>query len=320
MKKLFIFGGSGSLGNQLTEFYLDKYEIVIASRDEAKLWAIRNKFRNPSNLKTIVCDVRESQRVSEVLLQEKPEVIIIAHALKQVDICEQFPQESIKTNVLGTANIINALTTLNLSNIYIPEVVCFVSTDKACSPINTYGMCKSISEKIVLNASDTFKNSKFFIVRYGNVLNSTGSILPLLLKQALDSQKEKFSLTHEAMTRFMMSLSEAVALINTAMINGQNGDLWVPKLPSMKIIDLIEYFSKKFLKSYEVIGIRPGEKIHESMLTLEEASRVEFREEYFVCHKDNQILNNLTKEYSSADYVLSSEELCKFMDLYLKGI
>jgi UDP-glucose 4-epimerase len=138
-----------------------------------------------------------------------------------------------------------------------------------------------------------------------------------LLKQATDEKREKFTLTHAAMTRFMMTLHEAAQLIDTALLHAKNGDLWVPKLPSMKILNLIQFFSKKFNKPYEITGIREGEKIHEVMLSNEEAMRVDIRDQYFVYNKSNEIKNNLTKEYSSADHLLSYAELEKFMNNYL---
>lgn len=315
---MLIFGGAGSLGNELVNFYIDKYKIVVASRDEAKHWEIINKFKRP-NLKTTICDVRDARRVEEVLLQEKPDVIIIAQALKQVDICERFPEESIQTNILGIMNIANTLKNLNLINAYSPKLICFVSTDKACNPINVYGMCKSISEKLILNLSNHFddSNTRTLIVRYGNVLCSKGSIIPLLRNQAHDSSVSHFTLTHPEMTRFMMSLNEAAQLIDTALLNGSNGDLWVPKLPSMKIEDLMKIFSQKFNKPYVTVGIRPGEKIHEVMLSLEESLRVDMKDKYFVLNKANGIKNNLSKEYSSSDFIITYSDLESFMHSYL---
>jgi UDP-N-acetylglucosamine 4,6-dehydratase len=317
MKKILIFGGAGSLGTELTKYYIDKYHIVVVSRDEAKHFDLKNKIKN-NNLKTIVSDVRDENRIKDILLQEKPEIIIIAQALKQVDICEYFPEESIKTNILGVMNIINSLRTLSLMNAFSPEAICFVSTDKAANPINIYGMCKSISEKLSLNLSHDFENTdtRVVIVRYGNVLSSKGSIIPLLVKQGEDINKDKFSLTHQDMTRFMMTLNEAVKLIDATISSGNNGDMWVPKLKSMKILDLIKYFSTKYNKPYEIIGIRPGEKIHEIMLSLEEALRVDIKQDYFIFNKNNPIKNHLNKEYSSMDYLLSYNELEGFMTNY----
>ena len=318
MQKMLIFGGAGSLGNELVKYYHNKYNIVVASRDEAKHWALINKFKK-DNIKTIICDVRDRKRVEEILLQEKPDVVIIAHALKQVDICEKFPEESIQTNIIGVANIANSIKMLTSLNAFHPKSICFVSTDKSCNPLNIYGMCKSISEKIMINLSNHYDDSKtkIIVVRYGNVLSSKGSIIPLLLTQGNDNNYEKFTLTHPDMTRFMMTLNEAVQLIDTALLHGLNGDLWVPQLDSMKILDLIKIFSVKFNKPYEIVGIRPGEKIHELMLSLEEAIRVQVKYGNFVMSKHGFTHNNLSKEYSSESRVLSYDALNVFIEAFL---
>jgi len=321
MTKMLIFGGAGSLGNELVKFYIDRYEIVVASRDEAKHWEISNRFKH-NNLSTTICDVRDDKRVKEILLQEKPDIVIIAQALKQIDICEKFPEESVKTNILGILNIANAIQSLSLIKAWAPQITCFISTDKAAGPISIYGMCKSISEKIMFNLSNHFdgSTSKVIVVRYGNVLCSKGSIIPLLIKQSKDSKINCFTLTHPAMTRFMMTLSEAVNLINDTIKRGQNGEMWVPKLSSMKILDLIEYFSKKFNKPYKIIGLRGVEKLDEIMLTTEEALRTDVRDNYFVVVKNSLPKNNLSKEYSSADFLLTTDKLTTYMDEYLPTI
>ena len=327
MQKMLIFGGAGSLGHEMIKRYINNYQIVIASRDEAKHWDIINKFKH-NNLTTVICDVRDEKRVQEVISQEKPENIIIAQALKHVDVCEKFPQESIHTNILGVANILNSIKILSLMNLYSPKLICFISTDKSCEPISVYGLCKSISEKLILNISEHFENTdtRAIIVRYGNVLSSKGSIIPLLLNQATDPTKNKFTLTHVEMTRFIMTLSEAVSLIDTTIMHGKNGDLWVPKLKSMKILDLMKFFSKRFDKPYEIVGIRPGEKLHEIMISLEEAIVVDTylgthtNDEYFIFNKKNKFSNKLSKEYSSSDYILPYNELEKYLINYLDNV
>lgn len=312
MKKILIFGGAGSLGNELTSYYLNSHQIFIASRDEAKHWEIKNKFKN-ENLKTLICDVRDYDRVYQVLLQVKPDIIIIAHALKQVDLCEIFPEESVKTNILGVINIEKSLKELIESKVFMPEKICFISTDKSCNPINVYGMCKSISEKIMTNFSEYINSlnikSKVLVVRYGNVLSSKGSIIPLLLNQIKEGKD--FTLTHPEMTRFVMTLSQAVLLIDQAMSYGNNGEIWVPKLPSMKIKDLLEIFCEKFNKSYILIGIRPGEKIHEVMLSLEEMMKASEWNNYFIIKNKN--IKESAKEYSSADFVMKYDDLKSYI-------
>lgn len=319
-----IFGGAGSLGTELTKYLLNnfKYEYVyIASRDEAKHWELKNKFQNDKLLQTYICDVRNKSRVKEIILTLKPNRIIIAQALKQVDTCEKFPEESIDTNILGVRNILDSIRELSLMKIYIPDEVCFVSTDKSCNPINVYGMCKSIAEKMVLNLSDFFEeqniNTKFIITRYGNVLSTKGSIIPLYMKQATDPNIDFFGVTHVDMTRFIMTLEESVELIFYALKNGENGELWVPKLPSMKIIDLAEIFSDLFGKKIKTIGIRPGEKVHEVMLNEEEYRNSTEENKYFVVKKQPKTTKVVCKEYSSKD-TISKDELKEKIITFLK--
>lgn len=309
-----IFGGAGSLGTELTRNLLENNSIThIASRDEAKHWDLKNKFQNNKLLHTHICDVRDKSRVKEIILQCKPATIIIAQALKQVDICEKFPEESIDTNVNGVRNILSTIKELGLSEIYYPKEVNFVSTDKACAPINVYGMSKNIAEKLTLNLASTFKEhkikTKFIVTRYGNVLSSKGSIIPLFLKQANDENVKNFTITDKKMTRFMMTLQESVDLIFYALKNGESGDLWVPNLPSMKIIDLAEIFSEIYKKPINEIGIRPGEKIHEIMLNEEEARNCIKTKNYFVVKQNTNKPNNILTEEFSSKTTISKEQL-----------
>ncbi len=313
-----IFGGAGSLGTELTRNILkNEYEMIhIASRDEAKHWELKNTFQNNSRIKTYICDVRNEHRVKEIFLRVKPDTIIIAQALKQVDTCEYFPEESVDTNIIGVKNIFNVIKELGLSNIYTPKEVCFVSTDKACGAINVYGMCKSIAEKLTFNISKIFKenniDTKFIVTRYGNVISSKGSIIPLFIKQAIDPNTKSFTVTHPEMTRFMMTLQESVDLIFYAIKHGESGDLWVPKLPSMNIKDLAEIFSETYGKDIKIIGIRPGEKLHEIMLNDDEDRRsCDHDKKYMVIKEDpehTKAFGNY-KEYSSKDYVISKQDL-----------
>ncbi len=321
--KVLIFGGAGSLGTELTRnLLLKNKQIIIASRDEAKHWELKNLFQKNKLIKTHICDVRNKTRVREILLLENPSTIIIAQALKQVDVCEDFPEESIETNINGVLNILSNIKELALSGIYIPDNVCFVSTDKACNPINVYGMCKSIAEKTTFNLAKTLKDlnipTKIVVTRYGNVLSSKGSIVPLLIKQAKDINVSSFTITNKEMTRFIMTLQESVDLIFYALEHGETGDLWVPKLHSMKIIDLIDIFSKSYKKDIDNIGIRPGEKIHEIMLN-EEEYRVHVKHgNYFVVKQNPTSVKSLTKEYSSKDMLLTKEELKDKITIFIK--
>lgn len=312
-KSILIFGGAGSLGTELVGRFLPKNEIMVASRDEAKHWELRNKFANNKSLGTVVCDIRNYNRIFEVISKYQPKIIIAAAAMKQVDTCEYAPGESIDTNIMGIRNILSAVYNATLLQ-RAPETFCFVSTDKACSPINIYGMCKAISEKLVYRSVLDNLAVKYVIVRYGNVLNSKGSIIPLFQKQSKDSPC--LTLTDERMTRFIMTLDESVSLINTAILSGQSGDLWIPALKSMKITDLAKYFSEKSGKEIKTVGIRPGEKIHEVLLNAEEASCAARAESNFIINDKNPRLYE-PAEYSSRDHCVSFQDLKQYLNKFL---
>lgn len=303
MNKILIFGGSGSLGNELIKYYNDK-EIVIFSRDEAKHWALKNKFKN---IKCVIGDVRDQPKVFQTLNIENCDTIIIAHAIKQVDTCEVQPEESIKTNIIGVSNIINSINQLNNK----PKNVCFVSTDKACNPINVYGMCKSISEKLILNQPN---NLNWSIVRYGNVLTSTGSILPLLINKS--KNKEDYVLTHQDMTRFIMFLEQAVETIDFALNKASSGDIIVPKLKSMKILDLMEIFSERFGNKINIGSIRPGEKIDECMISSLEAKHIIDNDKYYSINKNYN--SNFDGEYSSRYNLICKKDLTNIVNTILE--
>lgn len=317
MNKVLIFGGAGSLGTELVIDYLKKFvPVVVVSRDEAKHWELKNKLTsNQGLLRTQICDVRDARRVSQVIRDENPNTIIIAQALKQVVVCEEQPSESIDTNIFGVRNILDAIdeNCYRVGN----EIanVCFVSTDKACNPINVYGMSKSISEKMVLAASKKNPRVKFVVTRYGNVLNSKGSIIPLFLKQAEFS--DCFTVTDPRMTRFMMLLEESVELINKAIVHGKTGDIWIPKIDSFLIDDLSNYFSKKYNKPIKNIGIRPGEKIHEVLMSESEYLYSEFDAGCLVVNDRNMLRKGGISEYSSKDCLISYEKLSERLDEFL---
>lgn len=321
-KKLLIFGGAGSLGRELVKYYLRITDsIVVASRDEGKHWELRNNFGITDNrLKTVICDVRDARRVHQVIRDEKPEFIIIAQALKQVDTCENQPSESIDTNILGVRNIIDAVEENAGRSDSKLQRVCFVSTDKACNPINVYGMCKSISERMIAAVAKT--SSVFYVTtRYGNVLSTTGSIVPLFLKQAKSPECVAFTVTDPRMTRFMMLLEESVELIDDALNDGQTGELWIPRLDAFNVMDLADYFSLKYDKPIKIVGIRPGEKIHEVLMSQEEDMRWVERNHTnsrFIISDKNKLRKEEPIEYSSSDHVISREELTSRLNQFLE--
>lgn len=319
-KKLMIFGGAGSLGHALLDYYKDQdlMEIVVVSRDEAKHWEVKNKYRNSNaKIRTVICDVRDDRRVRQVIQQENPEGIIIAQALKQVDTCEEQPSESIDTNILGVRNILDQIRENSISRHNKISTVCFVSTDKACNPINVYGMCKSISERMVFAAAKENTKVRYVVTRYGNVISSKGSIVPLFLKQAKEA--EAFTVTDGSMTRFMMLLSESVELIDKAMDHGKSGSLWIPKLDSFRVEDLALYFSQKYNKPVKTIGVRPGEKFHEVLMNEVEDAKKQSGYGCFVIEQDAPFTpGHVPEEFSSKDHVVSYEELKSRLDQFLE--
>lgn len=310
-KKILIFGGSGSLGKTLIKKFKDFNDVFIFSRDEAKHWTIKNEISNLNRVKFIIGDIRDKEKVSQTIFSTNPDIIIVAAALKQVDICELDPKESILTNIAGTQNVLDAAENFEITTNKISTVL-FVSTDKACSPINVYGMCKSISERLVTSFSmKKHLRSKFACVRYGNVLESRGSIIPLFKYQAKNS--DFFTVTDPAMTRFVMTLDQSVDLIIDAIENSQSGEIFVPKLKSMKIGDLAEIFSNFYKKDIKIIGLRPGEKINESLINCEESSRSSFSGERYIINHSMSESSEKYFEYTSNQDILSKKDLENYL-------
>jgi len=255
----------------------EQNEVHLFSRDEAKHWTIRNRISKNLRVSFHVGDIRDSSRMLQVTRNVNPNIIILAAALKQVDTCEKEPYESIQTNILGINNVVDAVLSQEhlLNNL---ETVLMVSTDKACAPTNVYGMCKAVSERIITSASLSSNRVKFLGVRYGNVLESRGSIIPLFRFQCENS--DRITITHPEMTRFIMTLNESIDLIESAIFGAKTGEIWLPKLNSMKIVDLAEIFASKYGKAIEEIGIRPGEKLHEDLVSEPESIRVRVEGDY----------------------------------------
>lgn len=306
--KYLIVGGTGSLGQKLVKKLISNDQYVsVYSRDEAKQWTFRNELRN-SDLsenadlyyRSHIGDVRDKSRLQEVIRRFEPNVIIVASALKHVETCEYAPVESIKTNTIGVQNVIDIVNEED-TNV---EKVLLVSTDKACSPINVYGMSKAISERLITSQCIAGKRSvNYLCVRYGNVLESRGSIIPLFKHQIKNSSE--LTVTDPNMTRFIMTLDQSVNLILNTLKHGNSGETWVPKLPSMKIIDLAEIFSQMFNKKIKIVGIRPGEKIHEDLLNDSEITRTRLTNvygDYYVLNSSilaTQSFKDLNNAYTS---------------------
>lgn len=312
-ERILVIGGTGSLGKALIRRLSDENELHIMSRDEAKHWTIKNGLSPNSKVIFHVGDVRDYNRVLKVLLASNPTIVIIASALKQVETCERSPYESVQTNLIGVQNVCEAISLHNYK-LESLRTVLLVSTDKACAPTNVYGMCKAVSERIVTTSLTNSNKIKFVAVRYGNVLESRGSIIPLFRYQI--EVGKALTVTHEKMTRFSMTLDQSIDLIEKTILNASNGEIWVPKIPAMRIFDLAEIFAKKYKSKIIITGIRPGEKLHEDLVSGPESIRT--RESEF-----NYIIESATNQsqfsgefysYNSTVGLMSKLELENYLD------
>jgi len=314
-KKILLFGGSGSLGNHFIQKYINDNIIINYSRDECKHWKMGLKYKT-DNLKFIIGDIRDYNSVENAILRNEPDIIIIMAALKHIDRCEYAINECIQTNFMGPSNILNAIDKNN-DRLKRLESVVMVSTDKACEPTNVYGMAKALAESAIVEKSLYIKNRKFVNIRYGNVLNSRGSIIPILHENGKDPDVTEFTLTHTDMTRFVMTLDESVELIEYSIIHGESGDTIIPKLVSMRLIDLIEIFSEKYNKPIKKIGLRSGEKLMESLISETQAMRLVKTEKGYMHikppHKGILICENI-QNYNSKLNPLNKEELSKYIN------
>jgi nucleoside-diphosphate-sugar epimerase len=311
-KKILVFGGTGSLGHKLVEMYGKNNDVVVFSRDENKHWQMSMKH---NQLDFIMGDIRDSQRVTDAILRTRPDIIIIAAALKHVDRCEYEVNEALLTNLRGTTNVLDCVS-LHYSQLTNLRHVVFVSTDKACSPINTYGLTKALSEKAIVETAYKLRDLcsiKFVNIRYGNVLNSRGSIIEVL-NNVGKSSVPQYKLTHPNMTRFIMTQEESVQLINYAILRAQSGDTVIPKLASMLIKDLIEIFAIKYNKSIQVSGLRPGEKMHEALLNDTEVARMIEHPRYYIIEPPYRAkYQEQTIRYDSSIPVIPKAKLSEYL-------
>ena len=270
-KTVLVTGGTGSFGHQIIRVLLkfEPKEVRIYSRGEDRQYQMRLKFPQ-KNVKFIIGDVRDYNR----LLEATANVDIIYHAaaLKQVPLIEEHPFEAIQTNVYGTVNVKKAAIQNRV------EKTILISTDKAVKPVNAYGMTKALAEKI-FTCNEFLNYSKFSVVRYGNVIGSTGSVIPLFRR--LMNEKKPLPITDKRMTRFLISLKQAIDLVLYCTKNMEGGEIYVPRLPACRIVDLAKVMGGKN-HPIEIIGIRPGEKIHECLVQEDEMRRAIIIEDYFV--------------------------------------
>lgn len=291
-KSVLITGGTGSFGKQFIKTILQRYpnvkKIIIFSRDELKQFELKQQY--PAGiypqLRFFIGDVRDRNRMIQAC--EGVDVIIHAAAIKQVDTAEYNPTECIRTNIDGAENVIQAALQCGVKN------VVALSTDKACAPINLYGATKLASDKLFTAANNIkgSKDIKFSVVRYGNVMGSRGSVIPFFLSKCKEGV---LPITHEEMTRFNISLQDGVNMVMYALENHLGGEIFVPKIPSYRILDIAKAIAPDC--KIEIVGIRPGEKLHEEMITDTDAlNTIDFGKYY-------AILPSVSFTYSEDEYL-----------------
>lgn len=273
-KVILVTGGTGSFGQKFTEIALREHNpkaIRIYSRGELLQLTMRQKFNDDERLRFFIGDVRDRERAYRAM--NAADIVVHAAALKQVPTCEYNPLEAVRTNIDGAANIIDAAIDNEVEN------VITISTDKAVHPVNLYGATKLVAEKLFVqgNAYAGGRKTRFSCVRYGNVVGSRGSVVPLFLEQKKDGT---ITITDERMTRFWITLEQGVRFVIDCISRMQGGEVFVPKIPSMKITDLADVIAPEAQR--EIAGIRPGEKISEILLTEEEATHAREFDDYFV--------------------------------------
>lgn len=279
-KVILLTGGTGSFGQKFTEIMLNKYKakvIRIFSRDELKQYEMDKKFNDPDRIRFFIGDVREKARLERAM--DGVDIVVHAAALKQVPLCEYNPFEAVKTNILGAQNIIEAAIDHDV------EKVMAISSDKAVNPVNLYGATKMCMEKLFVAANSYVgeqRQTKMSCIRYGNVVGSRGSVVPLF-KQYKESGT--IAITDKRMTRFWITLEQGVELVIQCITSMYGGEIFVPKIPSMRIMDLAEAIAPG--SKTKIIGIRPGEKVHESLLTEDEARHSLEFDKFFVIEPEH---------------------------------
>ena len=324
-KRILVPGGTGSLGKVLVRRLLSgeiglPESITVFSRDEAKQHQMRLDYLNQGNatdeiifenfkkkLKFKIGDVKDFSSLSSALRQA--DVVFNAAALKQVPTCEYFPFEAVQTNIIGAENIVNAIQQLDLP----VETVVGVSTDKACLPINVMGMTKALQERIFIQANMRAPGTRFVCVRYGNVLASRGSVIPLFHEQI--NSGGPVTITDKEMTRFLITLDQAVDCVFAAVRTAKPGETFVPLADAARMTDVAAVLIGDRDVQTEDIGIRPGEKLHEALVSEEESHRTVRRGDWYAIQPmlpelltDEKSGSDLDGEFSSANHVMSLEE------------
>jgi UDP-N-acetylglucosamine 4,6-dehydratase len=318
-KTILLTGGTGSFGKKFVEIVLSKYNpkrIIIFSMDELKQHEMQMKLSNDSRISYFIGDIRDKERLYRAF-KANVDIVVHAAALKQVPACEYNPFEAIKTNILGAQNIIDAAIDCG-----IPKVLA-LSTDKAVNPINLYGATKLCAEKLFVqgNSYAGQKNTRFSCVRYGNVVGSRGSVIPLFREQ---SKSGKITITDQRMTRFWITLDQGVEFVARCIELMQGGEVFVPRIPSMNIMELAKAISPDC--TIEYTGIRPGEKLHETLISADESRHTVKVNDMFVIQPEyhmwggcnwkegQQLPEGFSYTSDSNDQKLSVEELRQIVE------
>ena len=312
-KRIVIFGGSGSWGTELIAQLLKTKtkKIISFARNEYRQISLKRKFNN-SRLKIIIGDIRDYEAVDEAC--KKVDIIFLLAAIKHIPLAEEFPHECIKTNINGVKNVVKA------SIINEVKRVIDVSSDKACAPTNVYGATKMIGERLILHGNSYNSKTEFQCIRGGNAIGSSGSVIPLFIDQI--KKNNKITLTDKRMTRYFITLPEAIQLLFTAIKSNIINATYIINMPACKIIDLaevlIEYYGNKNTK-IKTIGIRTGEKLHELLISKTEAlnSYIYGKKYYFICpsKKDDLNLPKVTfKEYNSSTNLMNKDQIKELLD------
>ena len=308
-KTLLITGGTGSFGHFYIKEALENTslsKIIIYSRDEMKQWKMQEKFNHDKRLRFFIGDVRDKDRLYRAL--NDVDYVIHAAALKIVSSAEYNPFECVKTNIVGAMNVIDCCIDREVKN------VVALSTDKACSPANLYGATKLASDKLFVSGNFYVgsKSTKFSVVRYGNVMGSRGSVIPYFLR----IKDLNFPVTDDRMTRFMINLKQACVFVNDAFNQMSGGEIFVKKIPSINIIDIVKAVCSK--PKINIVGLRPGEKLHEKMITFEDAPYTYEFDDFYVIYPSvpewNETFKKIGGKKVKDNFEYSSNNNSEWMD------
>ncbi len=318
-KIILITGGTGTFGKEVTKFILDNIKVkklIIFSRDENKQYEMSKKYPNNKLIRFFIGDIRDKNRLMTAF--RGVDYVIHAAAMKHVPASEYNPIECIKTNVDGSESVINAAIERKVKK------VIALSTDKACNPVNLYGATKLCSEKLFVNANQYSNSTKFCVVRYGNVIGSRGSVIPFFY--SLLKHKQTLPITSKEMTRFFIPILDAIKFVLNCLNNSNGGEIFIPKMNSIKIMDLIKLIDEK--AKIKVVGIRPGEKVHESLFSIDEARSVNQDKNSYIIYneylsykkKNGKKLEKEIAYTSSNKELLNINKIKYFVKNYLRGI